>query len=236
MNPLILIAEDDADIRGLLKLYLEGEGFRVLEADNGARALDLARAQAPDMAILDIMMPQLNGFELTRALRKFSDIPILILSAKSQDNDKILGLNLGADDYITKPFSMRELLARVKANIRRVGMLTDPAQIRPSAASRLEQGRIAIDTELLMAYKDGAPLELTQREYELLKFLASNPGKVFSREALMENVWNYEGYVGDVRAVDVAVRRLREKVEDDPASPQFIITRRGLGYLFHSGE
>ena len=122
----------------------------------------------------------------------------------------------------------------MKANIRRVGMLTDPAQIRPSAASRLEQGRIAIDTELLMAYKDGAPLELTQREYELLKFLASNPGKVFSREALMENVWNYEGYVGDVRAVDVAIRRLREKVEDDPASPQFVVTRRGLGYLFNA--
>ena len=119
MNPLILIAEDDADIRGLLKLYLEGEGFRVLEADNGARALDLARAQAPDMAILDIMMPQLNGFELTRALRKFSDIPILILSAKSQDNDKILGLNLGADDYITKPFNPVEIVARVKAQLRR---------------------------------------------------------------------------------------------------------------------
>ncbi len=141
-----------------------------------------------------------------------------MLTAREEETDKVLGLELGADDYITKPFSMRELLARVKANIRRVGMLTDPAQIRPSAASRLEQGRIAIDTELLMAYKDGAPLELTQREYELLKFLASHPGKVFSREALMENVWNYEGYVGDVRAVDVAIRRLREKVEDDPAA------------------
>lgn len=236
MNPLILIAEDDADIRGLLKLYLEGEGFRVLEADNGARALDLARAQAPDMAILDIMMPQLNGFELTRALRKFSDIPILILSAKSQDNDKILGLNLGADDYITKPFSVRELLARVKANIRRVSMAVNANQEAAPAAKpdgdTLRLGRVTIDRSRATVSKDGQPLDLTQREYDLICFLAAQPGKVFSREALMEHVWNYEGYVGDVRAVDVAVRRLREKIEDDPASPRFIVTKRGMGYFF----
>ena len=158
--------------------------------------------------------------------------PILMLTAREEETDKVLGLELGADDYITKPFSMRELMARVKANIRRSTMAPADSAARPTSG-RLELGRIAIDTELLMAYKDGAPLDLTQREYELLKFLASNPGKVFSREALMENVWNYEGYVGDVRAVDVAVRRLREKVEDDPAAPQFVVTRRGLGYLFN---
>ena len=156
--------------------------------------------------------------------------------ALEQNPDLILlalGLELGADDYITKPFAMRELLARVKANIRRVTMA--PAQ-RPQPESepgkRLELGRVTVDLDGATVYKDGRPLELTQREYDLICFLASQPGKVFSREALMEHVWNYEGYVGDVRAVDVAVRRLREKLEDDPASPKFILTKRGMGYLF----
>ena len=162
-----------------------------------------------------------------------------MLTAREEETDKVLGLELGADDYITKPFSMRELLARVKANIRRTEVLLHEAAKEPrtdSGANQIVQGRIRIDTDEMVGYKDNAPLDLTQREYELLKFLASQPGKVFSREALMEHVWNYEGYVGDVRAVDVAVRRLREKVEDDPASPQFILTRRGLGYLFHGEE
>ena len=156
-----------------------------------------------------------------------------MLTAREEETDKVLGLELGADDYITKPFSMRELLARVKANIRRSEMVAaGPAA--QAAGQRVELGRISIDTELMVAYKDGRALELTQREYELLKFLGSQRGKVFSREALMEHVWNYEGYVGDVRAVDVAVRRLREKIEDDPASPQFIDTRRGMGYFFNA--
>ena len=231
----ILIVEDEKNIVDILRFNLQREGYRTVEAYDGADGLEKARKENPDLILLDVMLPKMIGFDVCRTLREEgNNVPVIILTAREEEADKVLGLELGADDYITKPFSMRELLARVKANIRRVGMLTDPAQIRPSAASRLEQGRIAIDTELLMAYKDGAPLELTQREYELLKFLASNPGKVFSREALMENVWKYEGYVGDVRAVDVAIRRLREKVEDDPASPQFVVTRRGLGYLFNA--
>ena len=235
MAKTILIVEDEKNIVDILSFNLGREGYATLEAYDGEAGLQLALEQDPDLILLDLMLPGMDGFEVCRQVRESgSSTPIIMLTAREEETDKVLGLELGADDYITKPFSMRELLARVKANIRRVGMLTDPAQIRPSAASRLEQGRIAIDTELLMAYKDGAPLELTQREYELLKFLASNPGKVFSREALMENVWNYEGYVGDVRAVDVAIRRLREKVEDDPASPQFVVTRRGLGYLFNA--
>ena len=235
MAKTILIVEDEKNIVDILSFNLGREGYATLEAYDGEAGLQLALEQDPDLILLDLMLPKMNGFEVCRSVREHGRAtPIIMLTAREEETDKVLGLELGADDYITKPFSMRELLARVKANIRRVGMLTDPAQIRPSAASRLEQGRIAIDTELLMAYKDGAPLELTQREYELLKFLASNPGKVFSREALMENVWNYEGYVGDVRAVDVAIRRLREKVEDDPASPQFVVTRRGLGYLFNA--
>ena len=159
-----------------------------------------------------------------------------MLTAREEETDKVLGLELGADDYITKPFSMRELLARVKANIRRTDMLTEqPADPAKSGQQRLERGRVLVDLGLMMAFKDGRALDLTQREFELLKFLAAQPEKVFSREALMEHVWNYEGYVGDVRAVDVAVRRLREKIEDDPANPSFIVTRRGLGYLFHEG-
>ena len=235
MAKTILIVEDEKNIVDILSFNLGREGYATLEAYDGEAGLQLALEQDPDLILLDLMLPGMDGFDVCRSVREHGRAtPIIMLTAREEETDKVLGLELGADDYITKPFSMRELLARVKANIRRVGMLTDPAQIRPSAASRLELGRIAIDTELLMAYKDGAPLELTQREYELLKFLASNPGKVFSREALMENVWNYEGYVGDVRAVDVAIRRLREKVEDDPASPQFVVTRRGLGYLFNA--
>ena len=149
----------------------------------------------------------------------------------------MLGLELGADDYITKPFGMRELLARVKANIRRSAMApAQGEQAQPASGKRLELGRVVVDQEKATVYKDGNPLELTQREYDLICYLASQPGKVFSREALMEHVWNYEGYVGDVRAVDVAVRRLREKIEDEPASPRYIITKRGMGYYFADGE
>ena len=232
MGKTILIVEDEQNIVDILSFNLEREGYNTLEAYDGPTGLQLALEQNPDLILLDLMLPGLNGFDVCRKIRESgSSIPIIMLTAREEE-DKVLGLELGADDYITKPFSMRELLARVKANIRRSTMVPPAGAAAPSG--RMELGRISIDTELLMAYKDNLPLDLTQREYELLKFLASNPGKVFSREALMENVWNYEGYVGDVRAVDVAVRRLREKVEDDPASPQFVVTRRGLGYLFNA--
>ena len=234
MAKTILIVEDEKNIVDILSYNLDREGYATLEAYDGETGLQLGLEQDPDLILLDLMLPRKNGFDVCRDIRAAGrTTPILMLTAREEETDKVLGLELGADDYITKPFSMRELMARVKANIRRSTMVPAEPSAKP-AAGRLELGRITIDTELLMAYKDGAPLDLTQREYELLKFLASNPGKVFSREALMENVWNYEGYVGDVRAVDVAVRRLREKVEDDPASPQFVVTRRGLGYLFNA--
>ena len=155
-----------------------------------------------------------------------------MLTAREEEADKVLGLELGADDYITKPFSMRELLARVKANIRRVSMSPAAPKEEEESGDTIRLGRVSIDRGKATVFKDGRPLELTQREYDLICFLAAQPGKVFSREALMEHVWNYEGYVGDVRAVDVAVRRLREKIEDDPAAPKFILTKRGMGYLF----
>ena len=195
---------------------------------DGATGLELALEKDPDLILLDLMLPRMDGFEVCRRLREAGrTTPVIMLTAREEETDKVLGLELGADDYITKPFSMRELLARVKANIRRTAMAGAAAPTQ-----RMELDRITVDTQAMMVYKDGKPLELTQREYELVRVLAAQRGQVFSREALMEQVWNYEGYVGDVRAVDVAVRRLREKLEDDPAEPQFIVTRRGAGYVF----
>ena len=220
MEPLILIAEDDADIRDLLKLYLEGEGFRVVEADNGADALTLAREQTPDMAILDIMMPKMNGFELTRALRKYSDVPILILSAKSQDNDKILGLNLGADDYIAKPFNPVEIVARVKAQLRRASR---------SSGDILTVRDLTLNTANFQLTKGDKSILLTPMEYKILALLMRSPGRIFTKIQL------YEGAIGTYfEGVDntmmVHISKLREKIEDDPKNPSRIITVRGLGY------
>ena len=236
MSKKILIVEDEKNIVDILSFNLGREGYETVCAYDGAAGLDKARSEKPDLILLDLMLPRMNGFDVCKAVRESDrSTPIIMLTAREEESDKVFGLELGADDYITKPFSMRELLARVKANIRRTETLTATPSATAAAAqsgSRMERGRIVIDTALLMAFKDGKALDLTQREYELLKVLADEPEKVYSRELLMERVWNYEGYVGDVRAVDVAVRRLREKVEDDPANPAFIVTRRGLGYLF----
>ncbi len=220
MKPVILIAEDDRDIRDLLRLYLEGEGYRVLEAENGAQALILAREQAPDMAILDVMMPEMNGFELTRALRRYSEIPILILSARSQDNDKILGLNLGADDYIAKPFNPVEIVARVKAQLRRA--------LR-TGSDVLTVGDLTLDTASFQLTKGGKQILLTPMEYKILALLMRSPGRIFTKVQL------YEGAVGpyfegDDNTMMVHISKLREKIEDDPKLPRHIITVRGLGY------
>lgn len=228
MDKKILVVEDEKNIVDILVFNLKREGYDTLEAYDGQEGLRLALEEDPDLILLDLMLPKLDGFEVCRSIRSAGKTtPILMLTAREGETDKVLGLELGADDYITKPFSMRELLARVKANIRRTAM-------QPAAdAGRVKVGRISLDTERMAVYKDDKLLDLTQREYEIVKLMATTPGKVFSRESLMENVWNYEGYVGDVRAVDVAVRRLREKLEDDPAEPQFIITRRGQGYYLN---
>ena len=221
MGKTILVVEDERNIVDILTFNLQREGYDTLEALDGAAGLRLALERDPDLILLDLMLPKMDGFQAT---------PIIMLTAREEETDKVLGLELGADDYITKPFSMRELLARVKSNIRRSDMLTRPAS--PAAANRLELGRVQVDTDTMIVYKDGEALDLTQREYELVKTLACARGQAVSRESLMEQVWNYDGYVGDVRAVDVAIRRLREKLEDDPAEPKFIVTRRGLGYAF----
>ena len=231
MGKKILVVEDERNIVDILTFNLQREGYDTLEALDGAAGLRLALEQDPDLILLDLMLPKLDGFQVCRTLREQGRAtPIIMLTAREEETDKVLGLELGADDYITKPFSMRELLARVKSNIRRSEMLSQAAP--KSAANRLDFGRLQLDTDTMIVYKDGEALDLTQREYELVKTLASSRGQAISRETLMERVWNYDGYVGDVRAVDVAIRRLREKLEDDPADPKFIITRRGLGYAF----
>lgn len=232
MERTVLVVEDESNIVDILSFNLEKEGYGVLTAYDGQTGLELARAKKPDLILLDLMLPKLNGFDVCKALRDAGDtVPILMLTAREEEADKVRGLELGADDYITKPFSIRELMARIKSNIRRVDMPP-----RADGGQGLSLGRIRLDEETSTAYKDGVALELSQREYELLTFLATNPDKVFSRESLMEHVWNYAGYVGDVRGVDVAVRRLREKLEDDPANPQFVVTKRGLGYYFNTKQ
>ena len=233
MGKTVLIVEDEQSIVDILSFILTKEGYDTLEALDGPTGLQLALEQNPDLVLLDLMLPGMSGFDVCQRIRQAGSlVPIVMLTAREEEDDKVRGLELGADDYITKPFKNRELMARVKANIRRVGMTpaASPAPA-PEAGAPLGQ-RVQVDEERATIYKDGTPLDLTQREYDLIRFLAARPGKIFSREALMEHVWNYEGYVGDVRAVDVAVRRLREKLEDDPAAPVFIKTKRGMGYYF----
>ena len=226
----VLIVEDEKNIVDIVRFNLQREGYDTLEAYDGEVGLALAREKKPDLILLDVMMPKMMGFDVCRALRGEGDnVPVIILTAREEEEDKVLGLEIGADDYITKPFSMRELMARVKANIRRTAMSASSAGAENSMSAG---GALTINTESYQVFKGGRPIELTQREYELLTFLASHPDKVFSRVDLMEQVWNY-GYVGDdVRTVDVTVRRLREKIEDDPASPRYILTRRGVGYYY----
>ena len=219
----VLIVEDEKNIVDILRFNLQRAGYQTLEAYDGEDGLAQAVSANPDLILLDLMLPEMNGFEVCKLLRdKGRSTPVLIITAREEEKDKILGLDLGADDYITKPFSIRELMARVKANIRRVAMVSQ-AQPEPKGEA-LTFGRLSIDREKSSVTKDGEDLELTPREFELLSYLAVHAGKVFSRQELMERVWNYEGYVGDVRGVDVAIRRLREKVEDDPAQPRYIIT------------
>jgi len=230
MAKCVLIVEDETNIVDILRYNLQQQGYATLEAYDGETGLQLALSENPDLILLDIMLPKMNGFDVCEGIRAAGkSTPILMLTAREEETDKVLGLELGADDYITKPFSIRELMARVGANIRRTAMDVPPRAERPTL---LVRGRVSINLDQMLVYKDSTPLELTSREFELLHFLAMQENKVFSREQLMEQVWNYESYVGDVRAVDVAVRRLREKLEDDPADPRFIITRRGSGYLF----
>ena len=226
----VLIVEDEKNIVDILRFNLQREGYRTLEAYDGEDGLAQAVSASPDLILLDVMLPKMNGFDVCKSLRsQGSNVPVIILTAREEESDKVLGLEIGADDYITKPFSMRELIARVGANIRRTAMA---APATAAASAMPVAGDLSINTDSHQVFRDGKAIDLTQREYELLTFLASHPNQVYSRIALMEQVWNY-GYVGDdVRTVDVTVRRLREKIEADPANPVYILTRRGAGYYF----
>ncbi|MDR3365240.1 MAG: response regulator transcription factor [Clostridiales Family XIII bacterium] len=225
----VLIIEDEKPISDIVRFNLTKEGFETETAYDGGEGLELALKTDPDLVLLDVMLPTMDGFEICKKIREKSNVPIIILTAKEEEVDKVLGLELGADDYITKPFGLRELIARVKANIRRTGMSdivgADPANVK-------DFGSITIDTNRYEARKNGVPLDLTLREFELLKYLAEREGKVYSREQLLEDVWGYE-YYGDIRTVDVTVRRLREKLEDDSSDPKYVLTKRGVGYYFH---
>ncbi len=226
----ILVVEDEKTISDILAFNLQREGYDTLAAYDGAEGLRCALEEAPDLILLDVMLPKMDGFEVCRQVREQKDTPIIMLTAREEETDKVMGLELGADDYITKPFSMRELMARVKANMRRT--YSGEEREKPAAP---EGDGLRISKENGMVYKNGRPLELSAREFDILCFLSAAPGRVFSRGELMEQVWGYD-YYGDLRAVDVAIRRLRAKVEDQPASPKHIITKRGMGYYFADGE
>ncbi len=224
----ILIIEDEQSISDIIKFNLEKEGYITLTAYDGQAGLEKALSENPDLILLDVMLPLMDGFQVCKKVREESLVPILMLTAKEEEIDKVLGLELGADDYITKPFSMRELIARIKANIRR----TDFADATRDVPSDVQTfGNLEIDMNRFEVRKSGQALELTQREFELLKYLAAAEGRVFSREQLLGEGWGYE-YYGDIRTVDVTVRRLREKLEDDSSDPKYIMTKRGIGYYF----
>jgi len=228
MDKLILVIEDEAPIVEILKFNLEKSGYRVLTAFDGEEGYRLAIGEKPDLILLDVMLPKMDGFEVCKKVREKQSTPIIMLTARDEEVDKVLGLELGADDYCTKPFSVRELMARVKANIRRTSA-DAPSGENGDTITFLN---LTINPSRYEVTKEGTVIDLTLREFELLKFLAIQPGQIFTRETLLEKVWGYE-YFGDVRTVDVTVRRLREKVEDNPASPNFIMTKRGVGYYFN---
>lgn len=228
MSAKILIVDDEHNIVDILKVNLEREGYLTLAAYDGAQALDMGLTQKPDLILLDCMLPKMDGFDVCRKLRQQTNVPILMLTAKSEEIDKVLGLELGADDYITKPFSVREVLARVKAQLRRVSLSDYEHEDHPRV---LVFGDLEIDQEAYQVRRGNDMIDLTLREFELVRFLAQYAGQVFSREALLEKVWGYE-YFGDVRTVDVTVRRTREKIEPDQHNYRYILTKRGVGYYF----
>jgi len=223
----LLVVDDEKPIADILKFTLEKEGYQVVCAYDGEEALQLVDHEKPDLILLDVMLPRRDGMDVCRTVRQTYDMPIIMLTAKDSELDKVVGLELGADDYVTKPFSTRELVARIKAQLRR-------QQPRSEAETRfLRVHELQIDLLSYTVSKAGETLDLTHREFELLVYMVRHQGQVLTREGLLQSVWGYD-YFGDVRTVDVTIRRLREKVEDDPSDPKYIITRRGLGYVFRN--
>ena len=220
----ILVVDDEQVLVKGIKFNLEHEGYQVEVGYDGEQAVELAREGRFDLILLDLMMPKIDGLQACMRIREFSNVPVIMLTAKGEDTDKIMGFECGADDYITKPFNILELKARVRALLRRSG-----AAVQKAGGGELTAGHIRLDTVERSAWRDGTPVELTAKEFDLMELLMRNPGRVYSRENLLNVVWGYE-YIGDYRTVDVHVRRLREKLELDPANPEYIRTKWGVGY------
>lgn len=234
MAKKILVVDDEKPISDIVKFNLNKEGYDVVTAFDGEEALEKFKEEKPDLVLLDLMLPKIDGLEVARQIRKDNDTPIIMLTAKDAEIDKVLGLELGADDYVTKPFSNRELVARVKANLRRQSV-NAKAPEEDDDNKDVSVGDLTIHPDAYTVTKRGDKIELTHREFELLHYLARHLGQVMTREHLLQTVWGYD-YFGDVRTVDVTVRRLREKIEDDPSHPEWLVTRRGVGYYLKNPD
>ena len=223
---ICVVDDEDLLVKGI-RFNLKNEGYEVVTGANGLEAVDLARNEKPDLMVLDVMMPEMDGLTACTKIREFSQVPIILLTAKTDDMDKLMGFDVGADDYLTKPFNILELKARIRALLRRSGS----AQEQADNANRLTIGDISLDLDSRNAYAGGKLAELTAKEFDVIEFLMRNANRVYSREALLDTIWALE-YRSDIRTVDVHIRRLREKLEKDPAKPQYILTKWGVGYYF----
>ena len=235
----ILIVDDEKPIVDILVYNLQKEGYNTLAAGDGLTAVDIALSKKPDLILLDIMLPKMDGLSVCKKIRHTLNVPILMLTAKDEEIDKILGLELGADDYVTKPFSVRELMARIKANLRKVEANSIPENVEnnstPGKKNIIKVGELSLDLDKFEVKVRGEVIDLTLREFEVLRYLSNQPGQVVTRELLLEKVWGYE-YYGDIRTVDVTVRRIREKIEKDTSSPKILITKRGVGYYISTKQ